>query len=356
MPQPLITNPYLHTSADGLYNPLTDARVACSIGDISDPSALSDELLGELTAGGFLVAPSQDLSSDYYLKYVSIESHTTCNHKCYFCPVSVHTRPKAQMSLAFFTNVVEQLNEFSDTLKGVFLNGYNEPTTDANFLEYVSILKQNQLGVAVNSNGSGLTPAKIDAIAQMGGLDYLCINLSTLNAQEFAKDRGATHLELVLRNMDYIAKIDIAKDLSIVVLGRDDEQHESAHREIVERFNGSTFEIKRYKVNSRSGNVDVFQERDRAIKNLKGCEQTGSRPIQHLHINAYGECILCCQDYFDQNVVGDLNTQSIKQVLEGPKLAQMRRWIYGVEQAPDDFICRRCAFALSTDESRAKNV
>src|SRR5262249_22670307 len=43
---------------------------------------------------------------------------------------------------------------------------------------------------------------------------------------------------------------------------------------------------------------------------------------------------------------GDVTAQSIVEVLEGEEMAKMRRWGYGVDEAPDDFICRTCAFAL----------
>jgi hypothetical protein len=28
-------------------------------------------------------------------------------------------------------------------------------------------------------------------------------------------------------------------------------------------------------------------------------------------------------------------------------MALLRRWVYGVEEAPDDFICRQCIYALT---------
>ena len=35
------------------------------------------------------------------------------------------------------------------------------------------------------------------------------------------------------------------------------------------------------------------------------------------------------------------------QVLSGDEIARLRRMIYGLERAPDDFICRKCVFALA---------
>ena len=45
--------------------------------------------------------------------------------------------------------------------------------------------------------------------------------------------------------------------------------------------------------------------------------------------------------------VGDLTRESVVDVLRGPELARMRRMIYGLEEAPANFICRNCVFALS---------
>jgi hypothetical protein len=57
--------------------------------------------------------------------------------------------------------------------------------------------------------------------------------------------------------------------------------------------------------------------------------------------------VLCCEDYDEKYVVGDLTEESVVDVLTGPKLALMRRWAYGIEDAPRDFICRGCTFALT---------
>ena len=49
---------------------------------------------------------------------------------------------------------------------------------------------------------------------------------------------------------------------------------------------------------------------------LVGCEQMGSRPINHIHISARGRCILCCQDYSERWEVGDLTEQTLVEMYE----------------------------------------
>ena len=75
----------------------------------------------------------------------------------------------------------------------------------------------------------------------------------------------------------------------------------------------------------------------------------GSRPLQHLHITPRAQAVLCCEDYDENYVVGDLTQSTVAEVLAGPQLAQMRRWAYGIDEAPEDFICRGCVYAIQRE-------
>ena len=43
------------------------------------------------------------------------------------------------------------------------------------------------------TNGTGLTPERVDAIVEIGGLRFLSINLSTLDREQVPADRGGDH-------------------------------------------------------------------------------------------------------------------------------------------------------------------
>ncbi|MGH7960515.1 MAG: radical SAM/SPASM domain-containing protein, partial [Candidatus Binatia bacterium] len=306
---------------------------------------LAPTLQTTLVQDGWVVPAEGDLSRRFRLTYVSLEANTTCNHTCFFCPVSLAPRAGHTMSLAFYERIVQQLADFRATLAAVFVNNYNEPTADRWFVDRVRILKAYDLAPALLTNGSGLTPARVDELMALGGLRYLCINLSTLDQEQYRHDRGADHLNLVLRNLDYCKQVPLAPEMVVVVLGRDDRAHRRAHREIARRFAGTRFRTQRHLVMDRAGYLPLGVKSARPHAHLRGCENMGSRPIQHLHITPYGHCLLCCEDYDERYVVGDLTVETVAEVLAGPRLAQLRRWVYGQEEAPADFICRRCHFA-----------
>jgi MoaA/NifB/PqqE/SkfB family radical SAM enzyme len=341
----LRVNPFLHIDAERIYNPLTDRALV-----IGDPefAALRRVIDGgaadeSLAAAGWVIRG--DISTSYRLKIVSLETMTACNQKCYFCPVSIAPREDYDMPVALFERIVGELTAFRDTLESVFLQSYNEPTLDRRFVEFCRTLFAAKLPVAVLSNGSGLSPAKVDALIESGPLRYICINLSTLDRDRYVRDRGADHLGVVLRNLDYVKLRPLADVMKIVVLGTGDDVHDQDFDAIRERFDGSLFSVERHVVMDRAGWLDIGLKPDAPKKQLAGCDNIGSRPLQHLHITPRGQCVLCCEDYDEKYVVGDLTQNTIVEVLEGPGLATMRRWVYGIEEAPDDFMCRDCVFA-----------
>lgn len=342
-------NPFLHYESARVYNPLTDRALTAGDGQYEAFRAFvaGGEADPALVDGGWIVARGADLSRRHRLKIVSIETLTTCNQRCYFCPVSIAPREDVAMSDEMFQRIVNELTEYRDTIEGVFIQSYNEPTIDRRFVDIVKTLFAANLPVAVLTNGTGLTPAKVDAIMQAGALRYLCVNLSTMSREQYKEDRGEDHLEVVLRNLDYLKTRPLAQQMRIIVLGESDDVHERDYQAVRERFAGSLFEIEKFHAIDRAGWLEVGMHVAEKKKNLAGCELIGSRPLQHLHITPAGKCVICCHDYDEKYIVGDLSQSSVTEVLEGEEMAKIRRWTYGLEEAPDDYICRTCTFALT---------
>jgi hypothetical protein len=344
----LKSNPFLHIDADRVYNPLTDRALVPGDGAYErfrafEAGAAAEGLDGGLD--GWVIANGDDLSRRSHLKIVSLETMTACNQKCYFCPVSIAPRADYVMPDALFARIVEELTAYRSTLQSVFLQSYNEPTLDRRFLDQCRTIFAAGLPVAVLSNGSGFTPAKTDALASEGPLRYLCINLSTLDRERYKADRGEDHLPVVLRNVDYMQDKAVAEEMKIVVLGTGDAVHAADFEAIRARYAGSRFQVEHHVVMDRAGWLDVGMKAADRSRPMAGCDNVGSRPLQHLHITPHGRCVLCCEDYDEKYVVGDLTSSTIEEVLAGEELAKLRRWIYGLEEAPDDFMCRDCVFA-----------
>jgi len=349
-------SPWVHREEGRLYRPLEGDEMLPGHLDYEELRRLADHdiVIKTLDATGqrwldesWLEAVSADRSHDYRLRYISLETCSTCTQGCYFCPVGVAPRPTKLMPTELFETIVGQLTAHRNTIEGVGLSNYNEPTADRRFVDQVSLLHQHRLPPAVLSNASTFTPDKVDAVIELGGLVYLGINISTTDRDRYKADRGKDHLPKVLEHLDYMKDKPLAETMALVVLGHDDEAH---HKEIAileDRFAGSNFVVRPFDIMDRAGWLDVGIGPDKPHKRLRGCENLGSRPIEHLHITAEGHVVFCCEDYDEVHTVGDLANQTVDEVLSGDEMARLRRHAYGIDDAPEDFICRNCLFALT---------
>ena len=351
----MIVNPYLHFDEGRIYNPLNDRsltpadRLFLLLQELRSSATVLEEVkrgdAEHLIREEWIVKPEEDLSHRFLLKYVSIETHTLCNQGCYFCPVSLARRETYFMPDELYEKIVSQLKPYRESIEGVSTIQYNEPTLDRRFLRQIEILKEAGLPAAVISNGTGLNPEIIDSLMAMGGVRYLSINLSTIDPERYAVERGSRLLDRVLKNLHYMKDFQLGREMDITVLGVGDERHHRDYEEISAEFGGSCFDVRYFEIMNRAGNLPIGLGPDADEAALCGCEQTGSRPLQWLHVTAQGRCVFCCQDYYENYVVGDFRKQSLEEILGGDKMALLRRWSYGIEKAPPHFICRKCVYA-----------
>jgi MoaA/NifB/PqqE/SkfB family radical SAM enzyme len=346
-------SPYLHDRGSVLYNPTTgeslpkDGPGYRALSNIRKglPVEVEPAVLEHLRAARFLIDDLESETRRSHLLYVSLETCTSCNHRCPFCPVSVDPRGREVMSRELFESIADQVLEIGGRGVMVFLSNYNEPTIDPLFEERCLALFARGLPVSLLTNASHLDPDRAERIASAGRFRYIGINLPTLDPERYERMHGTRDLARVLANIDALRAREIGEETAIVVLGNNDEAHRKDVREIRERFEPLGWAVKPFRIRSRPASGTFIPEPP-PVKELRGCELMGSRPFEHLHVTATGKAVLCCQDYYERLTVGDLKTETVAGILGGDVMARLRRWTYGVEPAPDDFLCRRCEFAL----------
>lgn len=346
-------SPYLHDRGRVLYNPLTgtsirkdgeEYRALSRIGQ-GLPVEAGSPALEHLRAARFLIEDLDAETRRSHLLFLSLETCTSCNHRCPFCPVSVDPRQREVMSQALFESIVDQVVEAGGKKVVVFLSNYNEPTIDPLFEERCVALFARGLPVSVLTNASHFTPERAARLERAGRFRYIGVNLPTLDAERYQKLHGTRDLARVVANIDAMRARELSEETAIVVLGDNDEAHKKDVAAIRERFETKGWQVRPFRIRSRPAS-GTFVPEPPPKKTLRGCELMGSRPFEHLHVTATAKAVLCCQDYYERLDVGDLKTQTVAEVLGGDAMARLRRWTYGVEEAPADFLCRRCEFAL----------
>jgi len=348
-----MVSPYLHSRGPVLYNPITGASIQK---DGEEHRVLSRIVQGlpvedgkaaleHLRAARFLIEDLDRETRRSHLLFLSLETCTACNHRCPFCPVSVDPRQREMMSQELFESIVDQVVEAGGKGVVVFLSNYNEPAIDPLFEERCLSLFRRGLPVSVLTNASHFGPERAARLEKAGRFRYIGINLPTLDPDRYHKLHGTRDLARVLDNIDAMRARELSEETAIVVLGDQDAAHRKDVSEIRQRFEPKGWQVRPFRIRSRPAS-GTFVPEPPAKKKLKGCELMGSRPFEHLHVTATAKAVLCCQDYYERLPVGDLKTQTVAEILGGDTMARLRRWTYGVEEAPADFLCRRCEFAL----------
>jgi MoaA/NifB/PqqE/SkfB family radical SAM enzyme len=350
--EPDTLSPFLHDRGTHLYNPITGASIEKSggawlalSGGPAAREAATPEVLDHLRAARFLIDDVDAEARRTHLLYLSLETATSCNHRCPFCPVSVDPREREVMPQELFESILDQVIEAAGRSVVVFLSNYNEPTIDPLFEERCRALFERNLPVSILTNASHLTPELAARIARLGRFRYVGINLPTLDPERYLKLHGTRDLARVLSNVDALDARQLSQETAIVVLGDEDEDHRRDVAAIEKRFSPLGWEVRPFRIRSRPAS-GTFVPEPPAKKILRGCELMGSRPFEHLHVTATAKAVLCCQDYYERLTIGDLKQQTVADLLGGDTLARLRKWTYGVEEAPDDFLCRRCEFAI----------
>ncbi|MDM8546050.1 radical SAM protein [Candidatus Venteria ishoeyi] len=285
------------------------------------------------------------------IKYLQVETTTTCNQRCQFCPVSTSHRPKASLSLHDLEHILEDLKD--QPLEAAWINGFNEPTYDRHLVEKVQRLHAAGIDIRLNSNASGLNPKLIQQLLAAGVRSFT-INISSIDPQRYKEVRGSSNVEQVITHVEALleqAQQQGNVEVVLLVLGQLDKQHAKDIQAITQHFS-DTAQVSICPVADFAAGATDMLKLQIHHKKLHGC--SGLRHVQWLHVTPSGQAILCCQDYAENYVVGNIHKQTPTEILHSEKFAQLRRWVEGEEDAPEDFICRSCVFAVGEEPYQEK--
>nr|VFK63493.1 MAG: Iron-sulfur cluster-binding domain-containing protein [Candidatus Kentron sp. UNK]VFK70837.1 MAG: Iron-sulfur cluster-binding domain-containing protein [Candidatus Kentron sp. UNK] len=277
------------------------------------------------------------------LKYVQIETTSTCNQRCFFCPVSIDKKEKAQLSRLRLDKIIAGLK--THPIENIAISGFAEPTYDKALVKKVAALRKAGFKVTIYTNGSGLRPALSDRLLALG-VNGFTINLSTLYESLYRETRGTKDLKRVIPNLDYLLAQPRVRGRQVavvlVVIGRLDKEHVDDLREIRRRY-GDSATITIIPIVEFAGKSPNVLHAKPHQGQLQGC--LWERHTEWMHFNADGNAILCCQDYPADYRLGNIDDAGVDELLTGDNIRQWRDWLEGREQAPEDFLCRRCVYA-----------
>ncbi len=298
----------------------------------------------KLKENKMLIPEKVNQDKEFFLKFIQIDTNTICNQRCTYCPVSRDPRGVNYISEELFDSILEQLKPYKLNIEYITLSSYNEPTIDPKFKLWIKKIREHGFHYWFISNGSNLKPDLTDFLLE-NQVNSLILNLPSVDGEEYYKLKGIKDLDKVLKYVTYA--LSSGMKMSISVLGDLSKEHLARLEKVKQYFNAfSGANVYPVIIVNRAGNLSQPKFNK---KKLRGCMSNFCRLFNWVHINSEGKCFICCQDFKEDYIIGDLKTEALEQILRSDKMSQLKRWAYGVENAPDNFICRKCEFAITED-------
>jgi radical SAM protein with 4Fe4S-binding SPASM domain len=313
-------------------------RIRIEPGAVEELAKTQPDMLQCFTRAKLLMKKAEVYRLHRFTRF-EIEINSHCNLRCCFCPVATDPKPNNFMSDETFNLVLERVKEYG--AQDISLNHYSEPTLDPGLVSKIARADRMGLKVKLNTNATLLNRQKIEEIASLGNTE-LTINLPDADREVYNRITGSRLYDRVLANIQllhqYKAPVTLAINAPL-------ESRQASTAKINHMFAGMRKEFIPWPTDDRAG---VLNNKEYALPVyhhglLSGCILFFSV----LNVSWEGKVFLCCQDFHQDYILGDLREQGFEEISTSPKMIDLKKWIMGWELPPDDFICKRCDWTKS---------
>lgn len=278
-----------------------------------------------------------------------------CNFNCNFCPCYRSTyRAKERhtmMDFGLFQKVVDDMAEFEDQVKVVYLYGFGEPLMNPEIIRMARYLKDKQVcrEIRIYTNGTLLNPEMNQKLAD-SGIDLIRVSLEGLTSADyqatcvanidfdrlveniadlFARTRGKCEVSVKVANVSIKTEADAEKFYDIF-------EPISDYRFIEDIVEGWP-EFEEIVLPEGSVNADEWIWRKKDRKGYTICTYS----MTNMVVYANGYVGACPADWKFGTQYGDVHENSLKELWNSPKLRELQ--LKHLERKRHEIdVCRNC--------------
>jgi len=239
---------------------------------------------------------------------LQIETTSTCNARCVFCPYPALNRKGGLMSMELFARIIDDMAQIPQ-INSLVLHGLGDPTLDPRLVDRIKYIRQDKAidhPIEVYTNGIAMMPHKLDALKD-AGLTCVVFSVNAVRPDQHDAIMGTKgKFDTVCANADYAIKIGLAVETHAVLTN--------------DTFNRDDMDIfyRRWGRAGVDGNGMVIYEnnwaglnRDTRLWNANNC---CSRATGQIYVLVDGRVAMCCYDPSGKTTFGNLSEQSIREV------------------------------------------
>ena len=292
---------------------------------------------------------------------IHLESNSGCNARCVMCPRDGMERYQGDMSRELFIKAIDECGEHPEmTYIHFHMSGepllldidelcwrinYAREKNPQEFRGHYDFQRKEfkTPSLCFFTNGSLLTEDKIEKLLKTP-LDIIVISIDGGTKEDYEKIRVGLKFETVVENVRKLVELrnKMGSDMKIqtaIVPQKANENSVGLYHKLfremgVDDVGGSGVQNIGGLVDSESMILDT--------QYMGGDINSPCwRVFLDLSVTADGKAVVCCQDVRAMEVVGDLNTQSIKEIWQRGRMMDIRN-MFAVGRKDDIPFCANC--------------
>ncbi|MFM6924810.1 MAG: radical SAM/SPASM domain-containing protein [Ferruginibacter sp.] len=291
---------------------------------------------------------------------VSFEPTTSCNLRCPECPSGLRqfSRPTGMLQNDFFTKTIDDIHK---ELLYLIFYFQGEPYLNPDFLKMVKYARDKKIYTATSTNAHYLNDDAARKTVE-SGLDRLIISIDGTTQDVYQQYRVGGHLDKVLEGAKNIVKW--KKKLNsktpfvffqFLVVKPNEHQIEDIKRlakEVgVDAVRFKTAQVYEYETDPNNL-IPTIDRYSRYKKNADGSYSAKNKlanrcwKLQHANVITWdGLVVPCCFDKDATHQLGNLQTQSFKEIWHNDNYKQFRNELMKSRKNID--ICANCSEGVS---------
>lgn len=285
---------------------------------------------------------------------LAIDPSNLCNFECKFCPTGYRTdirkqRENGQMSLDLFKKIINDCKSWNIKIDNLKLWKDGEPFANKNIIEMIKIARDSECfkKITITTNGILMDRFLNDLVSFPP--DLIIVSILSMNEKDYKlHSRDEKNLQKVI---DILKKLHDLKEKTGSKLPQVNPKicsFPGISKEMIDDFflKFNPISNKPYVVHepfnwddSHKEDLLLGYDENKRGKNLKICPY----PFYSLQVNFNGLVGVCCVDWSHKIIVGDLKSESLKDIWFGEKLKELK-YMWRKDQAKSHDICGKCNF------------
>ena len=268
---------------------------------------------------------------------IRFEVTTRCNYNCIICARDKLTRKIETMSFTLFKQLFDKIINETSQYNTVAFPGMGEPLLDPTLDKKIAYIRKKDFKILILTNGSLLSVKKFTQLEKLG-VNSIRVSFYGNSPEVYAKVHGVKEglFNKVKNNLTNIAKIKAKTKLLLtynVIQGYNEQDLESW----IKYWEGKADLLEAWRPHNW---VNGKNYRKVQKKKMNTCGRPWKTPLQ---IQADGTVNMCCFDFDGKLLLGNLKTQSLKEIFESPIFKKILRCHISGNFKNSGLICENCA-------------